>query len=129
MSNGTAIPGATVNVTIGLDVWILTWNPVSEAYETSFSGSDVPPGYGTHTVEIRASMYGYASILDSTQQLTIRLEDTNISFTWSPSDTITYVEGTKIRIFYLLSNGTPIQGATVNILLLKSMAPLMREKC
>ncbi|MFW9964382.1 MAG: hypothetical protein ACFFCX_12500 [Candidatus Sifarchaeia archaeon] len=115
MSNGTAIPGAIVNITINTDVWVLVWNPVSEAYETTIRGSDYPPGYGTHIVEIRAWKYGYESVLDSSQQLTIRLEDTNISFDWQPSATITYVGETKIRVYYLLRNGTPIQGATVNI--------------
>jgi hypothetical protein len=115
MSNGTAIPGALVNITIGTDVWVLVWNPVSEAYEYTFTGMDNPPGYGTHGIDVRASKYGYASIIDSSQQLTIRLEDTIISFQWVSSNTITYVEGTKIRIFYQMANSTPVLGATVNI--------------
>jgi len=115
MNNGTAIPGATVNITIGTDVWILIWNPGSQSYEYTFTGSDTPPGYGTHNIEVRASKYGYESIFDSTQTITIRLEDTIISFEWDPSNTITYVEETKIRILYLMANGTPVQGATVNI--------------
>ena len=115
MSNGTAIPGAVVNITIGTDVWTLTWNPVSESYEVTLSGSDNPPGYGIHSIELRASKYGYVSVIDSSLELTIRLEDTKISFEWDPSDTITYVGQAKIRIFYQLINGTPVQGATVNI--------------
>ncbi|MFW9963942.1 MAG: hypothetical protein ACFFCX_10285 [Candidatus Sifarchaeia archaeon] len=115
MSNGTAIPAAMVNITIGVDVWVLVWNPVSEAYEITFSGEHDPPGYGTHSVEIKAWKFGYASITDSSQELTIRIEETSISFEWNPSDTITYVEGTTLKISYLMSNGTPIQGATVNI--------------
>jgi len=115
MSNGTAIPGAVVNITIGTDVWILTWNPGSESYEVTLSGSDNPPGYGVHSIELRASKYGYESVIDSSLQLTIRLEDTKISFEWAPSDTITYVEQAKIRIFFQLINGTAVQGATVNI--------------
>ena len=115
MSNGTAIPGAVVNITIDSDVWILIWNPLSESYEITISGADSPPGYGTHNIELRASKYGYDPIIDSTLQLIIRLEETKVSFEWVPSDTITFVEQTKIRVFYLFSNGTPIQGATVNI--------------
>jgi hypothetical protein len=115
MSNGTAIPGAMVNITIGIDVWVLVWNPVSEAYETTFSGADNPPGYGTHSLEVRTWKFGYASVIDSSQELTIRLEETTISFVWNPSDTITYIEGTTLKISYRMSNGTPIQGATVNI--------------
>ncbi|MGY5876576.1 MAG: hypothetical protein RTU30_12580, partial [Candidatus Thorarchaeota archaeon] len=115
MNNGTAIPEAIVNVTIGTGFWNLTWNPVSEAYECTITGSDNPPGYGTHSVEVKASKYGYVSIIDSTQQITIRLEDTVISFEWDPSNTITYVGETKIRIFYQMANGTPVEGATVNI--------------
>ncbi|MGY5876608.1 MAG: hypothetical protein RTU30_12740, partial [Candidatus Thorarchaeota archaeon] len=115
MGNGDPITGALVNVTIGTDVWVLVWNPVSEAYEYTFSGMDNPPGYGTHSIEVKASKYGYESIIDSSQQLTIRLEDTIISFQWDPSDTITYVEQTKIRIFYQMANTTPVLGAAVNI--------------
>ncbi|MHA1963784.1 MAG: hypothetical protein ACW97G_04295 [Candidatus Thorarchaeota archaeon] len=115
MSNGTAIPGAIVNITIGTDVWILVWDADSKAYEYTFTGTDNPPGHGTHSIEVRTSKYGYESIIDSTQQITLRLEDTIISFEWDPSDTITYVEETKIRIFYQMTNGTPVLGATVNI--------------
>ncbi|MFW9796494.1 MAG: hypothetical protein ACFFE2_05590, partial [Candidatus Thorarchaeota archaeon] len=115
MSNGTAIPGAVVNITIGLDVWVLTWNPVLEIYEVTIDGSDNPPGYGTHSVVLRASKFGYESVIDSSLQLIIRLEDTKISFVWIPSDTMTYIEQTKLRIFYRFINGTAVQGATVNI--------------
>jgi hypothetical protein len=115
MSNGTAITAATVNITIDSDIWILTWNPLSESYEVTIGGSDSPPGYGTHNIELRASKYGYDPIIDSTLQLIIRLEDTKATFEWIPSNTITFVEQTKIRIFYLFNNGTPVQGATVNI--------------
>ncbi|MFW9835338.1 MAG: hypothetical protein ACFFEK_15160, partial [Candidatus Thorarchaeota archaeon] len=115
MSNGTAIPGAVVNITIGVDVWVLVWNPVLETYEYTFEGSDNPPGYGTHIAELRASKYGYESQVDSSQKLTLRLEDTQVSFEWYPSSTITYIEQTKIRIFYQFINGSPILGATVNI--------------
>jgi hypothetical protein len=115
MSNETPITGAVVNITIDTDVWTLNWNASSKAYEYTFTGSDNLPGYGDHSIQVRASKYGYESIIDSTQQLTIRLEDTIISFEWDPSSTITYVGGTKIIIFYQMANGTPILGATVNI--------------
>ncbi|MHA3964537.1 MAG: hypothetical protein AM325_013465 [Candidatus Thorarchaeota archaeon SMTZ1-45] len=115
MSNATSIPEAVLNVTINGRLWSLTWNPVSEAYEVVIRGDDNPPGYGTHAVEIRASKYGYVSIADTTQEFTIRLEDTSISFTWDPSSTITYVGMTKLRVSYLMSNSTPIVGAIVNI--------------
>jgi hypothetical protein len=115
MSDGTAIPDAVVNVTIGSDVWILVWNPLLEDYEYTFGGSDDPPGIDSHTMELRASKYGYESRFDDTQQLTLRLEDTKVYFEWAPSSTITYVEQAKLRIFYQFANGTPVLGATVNI--------------
>ncbi len=114
MNNGTAIPDAILNITINTVVLNLTWNSDSKAYEYTFHGSATFPGFGDHSVELRASKYGYESVIDSTQ-LTIRLEDTKISFEWNPNNTITYVEETKIRIFYLFSNGTPVQDAIVNI--------------
>ncbi|MBE0525370.1 MAG: hypothetical protein IH631_00405, partial [Candidatus Thorarchaeota archaeon] len=45
----------------------------------------------------------------------LRIEDTSIVFQWDASDTITYVEETTFKIFYLMSNGSSISGATVNV--------------
>ncbi len=115
MSDLTAITDAVLNVTIYGNFQTLIWNSTSQAYEATFRGDDDPPGYGTHTVEIIAWKFGFDAIFDNNQNFTIRLEDTSISFEWSPNNTITFVEHTKIRIYYLMSNGTPIQGATVNI--------------
>ncbi|MFW9809890.1 MAG: hypothetical protein ACFFE6_11000, partial [Candidatus Thorarchaeota archaeon] len=114
-SNFDSIPDAIVNVTINGRFWELIWNPNNETYEAYISGDEDPPGYGTHTVEIRASKFGYINITNTDEQLEIHIEETHFVFEWDPSDTITYIGSTKIRIFYLMSNGTPISGALVNI--------------
>ncbi|MHA1138149.1 MAG: hypothetical protein ACTSSE_16850, partial [Candidatus Thorarchaeota archaeon] len=115
MSDATPITAATLNATIGGTLWILTWNPGSEAYEVTIFGSDIPPGYGTHAVVIEASRFGFEPQSDSSEELTLRVEDTYLVFQWDTSDTITYVEETTFRIFYLMSNGSPVSGAIVNV--------------
>ncbi|MFX0045099.1 MAG: hypothetical protein ACFE8Z_04575, partial [Candidatus Hermodarchaeota archaeon] len=50
MSNTTAIPLATVNVTIDSYVWDLQWNSTSQAYEITFNGTDASTGIGTHNL-------------------------------------------------------------------------------
>jgi len=115
MSDATPIDSATVNATIGGTLWILTWNPLSEAYETTIFGSDIPPGYGTHSVVIEASRYGFEPQLDSLEELTLRVEDTTLGFQWISSSTISYVNETTLRIFYLMSNTSPVVGAIVNV--------------
>lgn len=109
------IGGATLNATIGTDVWILEWNASSSAYETVFCGEDPRLGFTTFTVTIRASLYGYESRTDSSQDLTVRAEDSSIAYVWDPSSTITYVGSTVMNIHYLMSNGTPIREAVVNV--------------
>ncbi|MFW9963759.1 MAG: hypothetical protein ACFFCX_09360 [Candidatus Sifarchaeia archaeon] len=115
MSDLTAVSGANLNVTINGNFKVLIWNSTSEAYEAIFQGDENPPGYGTHVVQIRASKYGFVAMFDTTQNFTIRLEDTSVAYDWNPSSTITYVGMTTIRIYYLMSNGTPIPDAIVNI--------------
>ena len=44
MSNGSDILGATVNATIGVNLWILTWNATAGAYQVQFAGYQDPPG-------------------------------------------------------------------------------------
>jgi hypothetical protein len=111
-SNENPIPDALLNVTINGRFWNLTYS--DGAYSVYISGDENPPGYGTYKVEIRASKYGYDPLYNSTYNLTIHLEETYFVFEWDPSDTITYLGQTTLRIFYLMSNGTPISGAVVN---------------
>ncbi|MHA2179767.1 MAG: hypothetical protein ACXAAK_15605, partial [Candidatus Thorarchaeota archaeon] len=115
MSDATPITAATLNATIGGTLWILTWNPGSEAYEVTIYGNDIPPGFGTHSVVIEASRFGFEPQSDSSEELTLRVEDTSLVFQWDTSDTITFVEETTFKIFYLMGNGSPISGATVNV--------------
>ncbi|MHA2236710.1 MAG: hypothetical protein ACXABH_15405, partial [Candidatus Thorarchaeota archaeon] len=100
MSDATPITVATLNATIGGTLWILTWNPGSEAYEVTIHGNDIPPGFGTHSVVIEASRFGFEPQSDSSEELTLRVEDTSLVFQWDTSDTITYVEETTFKIFY-----------------------------
>lgn len=119
MSNATPIHSATLNTTIGGVFWELIWNPLSEAYEITLFGSDHLLGYGTHEVVIEGSLYGFEYRIDTSQDFSIRLEDTTLTFQWVPSNSISYIEETTLRIFYRLSNGTPVLEATVNITLLE----------
>ncbi|MFW9794192.1 MAG: hypothetical protein ACFFEE_07820, partial [Candidatus Thorarchaeota archaeon] len=114
-SNFDVIQDAILNVTINGRFWNLTWNSGNSMYETYIAGNENPPGYGTHNVKILAFKYGYVALNNTYYNLTIRLEETSIFFGWAPSNTITFVEHTKIRIFYLNHSGYPIEGATINI--------------
>ncbi len=114
-SNLQPISGATLNATIGSDVWALVWNASTSAYETAFHGDDPRLGFTTFTVTIRASLFGFVSLTDSTQELTVRVEDTTFEYVWDPDSTITYAGSTVMNIRYLMSNGSPIEGAIVNV--------------
>ncbi|MHA2084231.1 MAG: hypothetical protein ACXABD_10780 [Candidatus Thorarchaeota archaeon] len=115
MSNGTVIPGSTVNATIGPKTWTLAWDVVSETYRITFNGSDVPPGFGTHTFTIMAWRFGYQEGSDTNQQLTLRIQPTNFQVSWSNTDTISYVNYTILSFNYTMTNGTAVLGATVNV--------------
>ncbi|MHA1927620.1 MAG: hypothetical protein ACTSV2_03460 [Candidatus Thorarchaeota archaeon] len=116
MSNGTAIESATVNVTIGSTTWDLKWNVTSQMYYLIFNGTDSDPGFGTHTVDIKAWKFGYIGYMPS-ETLDIQMEPTSIDVIWSSPhiNDITFIEYTVLCINYTMSNGTAIEGATVNV--------------
>lgn len=114
MSNETAIIGATVNVTINTGNWTLAWDG-SSSYIITFKGSDIPPGFGTHDLTVRAGRYGFVNGINMTQDLILRPEPTSINTTWVGISTITYVGSTVLSVNYTMSNGTPIAGALVQV--------------
>ncbi|MHA2162917.1 MAG: hypothetical protein ACXABF_10875, partial [Candidatus Thorarchaeota archaeon] len=115
MSDGTPIPDAVVNVTIGGTTWFMAWNGANETYDVQFYGNEDPPGFGTHSITLKASKFGFVSVVDATEELTIRVEDASLAFAWSNTNSISFVEDSTISFAYLLRNGTPITGATVNV--------------
>jgi hypothetical protein len=114
MSDESPIIGAIVNVTINGQTWNLTWNGLS-SHIMVFNGSDIPPGFGTHDLVIRAGLYGFVSQLDLTHDLVLRKEPTAIETKWIGSSTITYVGSTMLSVNYTMSNGTSIAGAVVYV--------------
>ncbi|MHA2211214.1 MAG: hypothetical protein ACXABV_18815, partial [Candidatus Thorarchaeota archaeon] len=108
--NGTAIPGAIVNVTILTQPWLLSWNGVLQLYEVTFDGSDNPPGFGDHTLDISAWKFGYAKQTPSTS-LVIRLEPTTITPSWM-TEAFEYHNSTTLTFDYRDSHGTLIATAT-----------------
>ncbi|MFW9920413.1 MAG: hypothetical protein ACFFED_12495, partial [Candidatus Thorarchaeota archaeon] len=115
MSNGSNIPFATVNVTIGFTTWNLLWNGTSERFELIINGTDTPPGFGEHALFIQADAYGYQSQSDSDETLIVRKDPSSLEVTWPQGNTITYIEQTKIVVFYRMSNGTSISDGSLNI--------------
>ncbi|MHA2084233.1 MAG: hypothetical protein ACXABD_10790, partial [Candidatus Thorarchaeota archaeon] len=115
MSNGSAVLSATVNVTIGLDNWTLAWDVISETYQIMFNGSDIPPGFGTRFLTIRAEQIGYESHIDNTHNITLREEPTSFATEWSNSNDITFVQTTIFSVNYTMSNGSAVTGAEVNV--------------
>ena len=113
LASNTPIPGATVNVTIGLDTWELLWYESDGTYRIRFNGSDNPPGLGVHNLNVTAWKYGYSVQIEDTQTLDMRTEPTNLDVQWAPSNTITYLSHTTVYANFTTSNGTVILGATV----------------
>ncbi len=109
LANGTAIEDAWVNVTIGADTWNLTWDAASERYNYTFQGTDDPPGFGNHVVEIQAWKFGYQDKSQSTS-LTIREEPTELTFNWK-TNTIHWTDSITLEINYTDSNGVLIESA------------------
>jgi hypothetical protein len=112
MSDETPVIGAIVNVTISGYTWNLTWDG-SSSYVIVFNGSDIPPGFGTHDLEIRAGKYGFVNQIDMTRDLILREEPTSIDAVWIGPSTITYVGSTILSVNYTMSDDTPITGAIV----------------
>jgi len=115
IADGTAISGATVNVTIDGTRWDLVWHAASETYRVTFSGVDNPPGIGTHSLIIRAWRLGYDGLLDTTKTLNIIDEPATVSVVWSNSNSITYFEHTYLFVTYTMSNGSDVLGAILNV--------------
>ncbi|MHA2047169.1 MAG: hypothetical protein ACW99G_20445, partial [Candidatus Thorarchaeota archaeon] len=114
MSNTTPIIGATINATIGGTRWDLTWDGGTETYRVLFLGSDVPPGFGDHSLTIRVGKYGYENHVDSTETLTLSLEPTSQIISWSNTNSITFIESTILIVNYTQSDGSAVTGATIN---------------
>ncbi|MFW9850794.1 MAG: hypothetical protein ACFFF4_16830, partial [Candidatus Thorarchaeota archaeon] len=115
MSNGSPVVDAVLNVSIGGTTWNLLWNSGTEAYELVYNGSDADPGFGTHSLTIVADKFGYEAITDSSEELTLRVEDTFLAISWTQGSTITYVESTILRASYTLRNGSSVTTATINV--------------
>jgi hypothetical protein len=115
MSNGSAIRGALVNVTIGGNTWPLVWHEGSLTYRKTFLGPDDPPGYGAHSLTVKSDKFGFVGRSDSTETLTISEVPTNYFLTWSYDFDISYIEETYLIINYTMSNGSAVLGATVNV--------------
>jgi hypothetical protein len=115
MSNGSAVLGAWINVTIGSDTWNLTWNGFTETYEYVFDGDAYPPGLDTHSVTVEADKFGYEYKTPVPISLTLREEPTTLVLTWSTDFNITYVESTYLIANYTMSNGSAVLGAVINV--------------
>ncbi|MBY8997158.1 MAG: hypothetical protein KGD60_05460 [Candidatus Thorarchaeota archaeon] len=115
MSNGSAISDALVNVSIDAQPWQLHWNSTSERYWIRFNGTDIPPGFGNHSLTIEAWKYGFEYQMDPLYNLTISRESTSLVITWDTSDTISYIGIATLIANYTMSNGTAVVGADVNV--------------
>ncbi|MHA2191750.1 MAG: hypothetical protein ACXAAP_16160, partial [Candidatus Thorarchaeota archaeon] len=115
MSNGTAVTGAEVNVTIDSSTWNLTWNGVSELYEIQFNGTDSIPGFGVHSLSISAWKFGYLNRSDVSQTLTMSEEPTTLEITWTSGFNITFIQSTMLVANFTMSNGSAVLSATVNV--------------
>ncbi|MHA1925276.1 MAG: hypothetical protein ACW974_05130, partial [Candidatus Thorarchaeota archaeon] len=113
LANGTAIPGATVNVTILGQPWKLFWNPGSEVYQIQFNGTDNPPDIGNHNLTISAWKHGYQEQIDSSQKLFVEEEPTSLIITWSDESSITYLQKITLHVNYTMSSDTSIPNASI----------------
>ncbi|MHA1390596.1 MAG: hypothetical protein ACTSR9_19465, partial [Candidatus Thorarchaeota archaeon] len=117
MSNTTAIPDATIEVTIGTDVFVM--NYASDRYWYQFNGNDLLPGFGNHTLTIEANKFGY-QYQSNLQTLNITEEPTTLVLTWSNTNSITYINSTTLIANFTQSDGSPVIDATVNVTLQSS---------
>ncbi|MFW9889860.1 MAG: hypothetical protein ACFFER_16855, partial [Candidatus Thorarchaeota archaeon] len=113
-TNGDNVTSAQVNATIGLTTWFLQQQP-DESYRIRFNGTDDPPGFGVHPITISAWKAGYESQSDNLQTLTIDKEATSLQVSWSNTNNITFLDNTILSVKYLMSNGTEISGAELNV--------------
>ncbi|MBY8998881.1 MAG: hypothetical protein KGD60_14225, partial [Candidatus Thorarchaeota archaeon] len=115
MSNGLAVLGAVINVTIDTLPLSLDWYAPTQTYRVLFTGSDDPPGLGTHSMIVNADLFGYTSQTNNTEQLIIREEPTSLVLSWSNGNNITYIESTTLIANYTMSDGSPVLGAWINV--------------
>ncbi|MFX1606293.1 MAG: hypothetical protein ACFFDD_10330 [Promethearchaeota archaeon] len=115
MSNGTAVVGATVNVTIDTQPWTLDWHSPTQTYRVLFTGSADPPGLGTHNIVVLADLFGYELQNNNTEQLILREEPTTLVLSWSNGHNITYVESTTLIANFTMSDNSPVLGAWINV--------------
>ena len=113
MSNGTVIQGADVNATIGGDFWVLTWNGTVGEYQVRFDGDQVPPGFGTFTVDIQASASVYVP-QSTSSSLTIGTEGTTATPSWV-STTFDWTESMILSFDFKDTYGTLIDDASTRV--------------
>jgi hypothetical protein len=111
--NTTPIEGATVNVTIGINTWNLTWYDGDGTYRIRFNGSDDPPGLHSHNLSISAWKYGFLSQTNDTAQLELKLEPTSIDVIWIPDAPISYLDSIMLYVNFTMNNGSIIPNANV----------------
>ncbi len=104
-----------MNVTIDSTTWSLIWNASADAYSWIFNGDDSPPGFGTHSLLIEATLHGYVDGSNSAHNLTLTKDPTTTQISWTNGNDITYVEYTILSVVYRMSNGSDILGATINV--------------
>ncbi|MHA2353309.1 MAG: hypothetical protein ACXABX_09345, partial [Candidatus Thorarchaeota archaeon] len=115
MSNGSAVLSAVINVTIDTLPLSLDWYAPTQTYRVLFTGSDDPPGLGTHSMIVKADLSGYISKTNDTEQLIIREEPTSLVLSWSNGNDITYIESTTLIANYTMSDSSPVLGAWINV--------------
>ncbi len=110
LTDGTNITGAWVNVTDGTNYWKLHYDIINQYYWIQFNGSDMLPGFGTWQLNISAWKYKHLEQYNDTTTLTIRLEQTNLSPSWT-SKTIDWTQSTILVVNYTDSSGILIPNA------------------
>ncbi|MHA2211215.1 MAG: hypothetical protein ACXABV_18820, partial [Candidatus Thorarchaeota archaeon] len=73
------------------------------------------PYLGSHNLTIRAGKYGFENVVDTSRYLHIVEESTYVTYSWLPDYNITHFERTYFFVYYRMSNGTVISGATLNV--------------
>jgi hypothetical protein len=111
--SSTPLLGANVTVTInGTDVRILEYNPVSLKWVITLRGWNIT--VGTWAINVTASLDGYDTLFDS-QTFYVQEATPNLSSSWVGSVATTdYVTNVPLSITLTMSNGTPINDATVS---------------
>ena len=112
---GSPIPTASVNVSIGGQIWQLPYDSGSETFKITFNGTDAYPGFGNFSLSIEAGLDGYESQSDYSQKITIYREPTKFAMDLSNGRNITYLENTTLTVRYTMLNDMSVENAWVNI--------------